>query len=164
MEHPWCKGAAPATDLKGAQSSLRKYNASRKLKKVQRRRRHLAAEPSAHHIPSAWHCTSPSPWHCTSPPPWHCTSPHLGTSSPGTGGHGSHRAAEDGESAAGAQQAIERAAAVPGAGLQREGGRERERETPGASLACGAPRRAWPRVARRPVRARRAEPASPHDL
>jgi serine/threonine protein kinase len=34
MEHPWCKGAAPATDLKGAQSSLRKYNASRKLKKV----------------------------------------------------------------------------------------------------------------------------------
>jgi len=32
--HPWCSGSAPTETLKGAQQSLKKYNASRKLKKV----------------------------------------------------------------------------------------------------------------------------------
>jgi len=34
MAHPWCKGEAPTAHLDGAQQSLKKYNASRKLKKV----------------------------------------------------------------------------------------------------------------------------------
>ena len=34
MAHPWCKGEALAVHLTGAQQSLKKYNASRKLKKV----------------------------------------------------------------------------------------------------------------------------------
>ena len=34
MAHPWCKGDAPTAHLDSAQQSLKKYNASRKLKKV----------------------------------------------------------------------------------------------------------------------------------
>jgi len=34
LEHPWCKGEAPSTPLDSAAQSLKKYNASRKLKKV----------------------------------------------------------------------------------------------------------------------------------
>jgi len=34
MQHPWCKGNASTTPLDTAKASLRKYNASRKLKKV----------------------------------------------------------------------------------------------------------------------------------
>ena len=39
MAHPWCKGDAPTAHLDSAQQSLKKYNASRKLKKVRARAR-----------------------------------------------------------------------------------------------------------------------------
>ena len=50
-----------------------------------------------------------------------------------------------------------------GGAFERGGGRERERDARGVTGVWG-PKAGWPRVARRPVRARRAEPASPHDL